>query len=128
MTEGNASSTPPPPNLWRSVRALRRCQKPPSPQERWSNVTTWIAIQDISQILVFDDIEAARQAYKPDETQFRANPSLMGRSPRTRTSNPRSVMIWAFPCEFRGRPELFGLFRIPAVGFEPTRGFPPRGF
>jgi hypothetical protein len=43
----------------------RRVEKEPSLQERWSNVTCWIAIHDISQMLVFDDIEAARRAYEP---------------------------------------------------------------
>ncbi len=41
---------------------------PESLQQRWSKVTVWIAIHDMAQILVFDDVEAANRAFQSVET------------------------------------------------------------
>lgn len=47
--------------------------RPASPRisfsERWSHVTAWIAIHEISQMYVFDDIEAARRAYEAEAVE-----------------------------------------------------------
>jgi hypothetical protein len=36
-------------------------------QDRWSKVTIWIAIHDIAQMMIFDDVEAAKRAFQSDE-------------------------------------------------------------
>jgi hypothetical protein len=36
-------------------------------RESWSNVTVWIAVHDIAQLMVFDNVEAARRAFQPAE-------------------------------------------------------------
>lgn len=36
--------------------------------ERWSNVAGWIAVDDISKMLVFDDVGALRQAFDSEGT------------------------------------------------------------
>jgi len=46
----------------------RRVGLEPALQQRWSGVTVWTAITDIAQMLVFDDIEAAKRAFQTDAT------------------------------------------------------------
>jgi hypothetical protein len=52
----------------------RRVSRELSEQERWSKVTIWIAVTDIAQMMVFEDVESARLAFQTDVS----NPTAHG--------------------------------------------------
>lgn len=47
----------------------RRVGLEPLLQQRWSGASNWIAIHEIAQMIVFDDIEAAKRAFQSNETE-----------------------------------------------------------
>ncbi len=56
----------------------RRARLEPPAQERWSKVTVWISIDEIAQMFVFDDMEAATRAFQSEETDATTNANTGG--------------------------------------------------
>lgn len=45
----------------------RSVRRDPSHGNQWDEVENWIAVGDISRLMVFDDVEAARRAFASDD-------------------------------------------------------------
>ena len=51
----------------------RRVGIEPPFQQRWARATVWTSVNNIAQILVFDDFESAKRVFDPDGTEAKSD-------------------------------------------------------